>query len=90
MAKKPKTPVHITEDEKEIIDRIVVTCSSKIYHFLKTHNDPKRYANKLLKFWSSKRTLFLPNLLFATMSMSANELIFPHDLKMKVAKADYP
>lgn len=87
MAKKPKTPTRIMEDEKEIIDRIVIACSGKIYYFLKTHNDPKKYANKLLKLWSSKKTLFLPNLLFATMNMSSNELIFPQDLKMKVAKA---
>ena len=86
MAKKPKTPAHITEDEKEIIDRIVIACSGKIYHFLKTHSNPKKYANKLLKLWSSEKILFLPNLLFATMNMSSDELIYPHDLKMKVAK----
>lgn len=54
---------------------------------MKTPSDPKKYASKLVKFWSSEETLFLPNLLFATMSMNANELIFPQDLKMKVAKA---
>jgi hypothetical protein len=35
----------------------------------------------------SEEAVFLPNLLFATMSMNANELTFPQDLKMKVAKA---
>jgi hypothetical protein len=87
MPKTPKTPANITEDEKEIIDRIVIACSNKIYHFLKIHNDPKKYASKLLKLWSSEKTLFLPSLLFATMSMDVNELTFPRDLKMKVAKA---
>jgi hypothetical protein len=87
MARKPKTPAHITEDEKELIYRIIAVCSGKIYHFLKTHSDPKKYASMLPKLWSSQKTLFLPNLLFATMSMSTNELIFPDDLKMKVAKA---
>jgi hypothetical protein len=87
MVKKPKTSAHLTEDEKEIIDRIVVRCSDKIYYFLKTNSDPKKYASKLPKLWSSEETLFLPNLLFAMMSMKANELIFPQELKMKVAKA---
>jgi hypothetical protein len=87
MVRKPRTPARITADEKQTIDRIVVVCSSKIYHFLKTHRDPKKYASKLLKLWSSEKALFLPNLLFATMSMNANELIFPQELKMKVAKA---
>ena len=87
MAKKSKTPVQITEDEKEIIDRIVIACSGKLYHFLKMYRDPKKYASKLPKNWSSEKTLFLPNLLFATMSMSEDELIFPDDLKMKVANA---
>ncbi len=87
MAKKAKNPAHITEDEKEIIDGIIVICSAKIYHFLKTNSDPKKYASKLIRLWSSGKTLFLPNLLFDTMATSANELIFPQDLKMKVAKA---
>jgi hypothetical protein len=90
MVKKPKTHAHITEDEKEIIDRIVIVCSGKIYHFLKTHSDPKKYASKLPKLWSSEKALFLPNLFFATMSMSEDELIFPDDLKMKVAEAIPP
>jgi hypothetical protein len=87
MAKKSKTPVRITEDEKEIIDRIVIVCSGKIHHFLKMHRNPKKYVTRFLKLWSSEKILFLPNLLFATMSMSGDELIFPDDLKMNVAEA---
>jgi hypothetical protein len=87
MARKPKTPAQITEDEKDIIDRIVAVCSGKIYHFLKMHRDPKRYASKLPNLWSSEKILFLPNLLFAMMKMNANELIFPQELKTIVADA---
>jgi hypothetical protein len=86
VAKKAKNRAHITEEDMEVIDRITLACSAKIFYFLMTHHDPRRYARKILRFWKMKKTPFLPHLLFKMMSMDINDLFFPQELKIKAAK----
>ena len=59
MHKKAKNYAHLTDDEKEIINEIITICVAKIYHFVMTHNNPKKYANEILKLSEG----LLPNLI---------------------------
>ena len=49
MHKKAKNYAHLTDDKKEIINEIITICVAKIYHFVMTHNNSKKYANEILK-----------------------------------------
>jgi hypothetical protein len=86
VARKAKNRAHLTEAEKEIINRIIVACSAKIYHFLMTHDDPGKYASQVTKLSRSNKAPFIHKLLIRMMNMNSDDSFFPQDLNMNPEK----
>jgi hypothetical protein len=49
MVKAAKNIYKLSEQDKEVVNDIITICVTKIFHFLTTHNRPKREIPDLLK-----------------------------------------
>jgi hypothetical protein len=77
MPKKTKNHAHLTDDEKQIINEIITICVAKIYHFVMTYNDPKKYADRVLKFSKSKINFFITYFVLGSTNMTPEQFFFP-------------
>ena len=86
MPKKTENHSHLTDDEKQIINEIITICVAKIYHFVEIFNDPKKYANRFLKFSKSKINFFLTYFVLGVMNMTIAQSFFPNVENKKLVK----
>lgn len=84
--KKTKNHAHLTEDEKQIINEIITICVAKIYHFVKTYDDPKKYADRFLTFSKSRLNFFLTYFVLGAMNISPEQSFFPNSANKKLGR----
>jgi hypothetical protein len=71
----------------DIVNRIVTLCVKKIYHFIKTHNDPRKHADEILKLSHSKRNLLFSDIILGAVKMKPEEVQFPKDQNERITRA---
>jgi hypothetical protein len=86
MPKKAKNHAHFTDDEKEMINEIITVCIAKIYHFISIQNNPKQYAEKILKLSDSKKSFALAYYILGAINMLPEQVFFSKDENEKLAK----
>jgi hypothetical protein len=83
MAKKAKNPAQLTDNEVDIVNRIVTLCVAKTYHFIRTQNDPKKYADQILKLSKFKKNFLFSDIILGAVKMKPGEILFPKDQNIR-------
>jgi hypothetical protein len=86
MSIKTKNHAHLTDEEKQTINEIITICAAKIYHFVETYDDPKKYADRFLKFSKSRINFFLTYFVLGVMNMAPEQPFFPNIENKKLVK----
>jgi len=63
-------------------------CVAKIYHFVKTYDNPRKHADEILKLSKrkSKKNFLFSDIILRTIKMNPEEVHFPKDQKERFAK----
>ena len=72
--------------KKEMINEIITVCVARIYHFIRIHNNPKLYAEKILKISESKKSFALAYYILDAINMFPEQVFFSKDENEKLAK----
>jgi hypothetical protein len=86
MPKKTKKHAHFTDEEKNMVNEIVTVCVARMYHFIRIHNNPKQYADKILKISDSKKSFVLAYYILGAINMLPEQFFFSKDENEKLAR----
>ena len=86
MPKIAKNHAHLTNDEMKIVNEIITICVAKTYHFVMTYNNPKEYADEILKFSDSKKNFALTHYVLNATRMMPDQVLYPKDENEKLGK----
>jgi hypothetical protein len=88
MVKKAKYSSHLTEQDNEVIEYVILICGAVFYNLINKYHSPKEYAEKvILKVARSKKDLATGFLIFsARKEQPPNQLFWPDRKNSRLAK----
>ena len=87
MAETPKKHAELTEEDMEIVHRILLRCGASLYNVIAQYHTPLEYAQKvILKKIKSNQNLAIIRLLYNANNNVEEKLIFNDEQNKELAK----